>query len=219
MEKRHCLMLHGFTGGPYELTPLAAYLTEQGTVCHVPTLPGHDPELSTLGETNWHDWLEAAAMEASSLTAQYGEIDLVGFSMGGLISAYIANRYPIRRLVLLNAAVFYFSPYRFMRELVRRIQMDDWSNWGKVRRTPLKATRQFIMLNKQMRPELPMIKVPTLIAQGEQDGIIHPKSAHYLFNQLQGEKEIEFFPEARHMICLEPGAQAVFHSVERFLTK
>jgi carboxylesterase len=219
VENRHCLMLHGFTGGPYELTPLAEHLTQWGVTCHVPTLPGHDPELSTLGQTHWDDWLQSAANEASRLTTQYGEIDLIGFSMGGLLSAYIANRYPIRRLVLLNAAVFYFSPLRFAKDIVRRIRTDDWSNWSKVKKTPLKATRQFVKLNKRMKPEYPHIKVPTLIAQGELDGIIHPKSAQYLYNRLQGEKEIEYFPDSRHMICLEPGAEAVFRSVERFLAK
>jgi carboxylesterase len=219
VESRHCLMLHGFTGGPYELTPLAEHLTQVGEICHVPTLPGHEPDLRTLGQTHWNEWIEAASSEASRLTTMYGEIDLVGFSMGGLLSAYIANRFPIRRLVLLNAAVFYFSPLRFVKDVARRIHTDDWSNWSKVKKTPLKATRQFVILNKQMLPELPQIKVPTLIAQGELDGIIHPKSAHYLFRQLQGEKELEFFSGSRHMICLEPGAQDVFRSVERFLTK
>jgi carboxylesterase len=219
MEKRHCLMLHGFTGGPYELTPLAEHLTGLGAICHVPTLPGHDPELRNLGQVEWNDWLEAASLEAMKLTNLYGEIDLVGFSMGGLLSAYIANRFPVRRMVLLNAAVFYFSPLRFVKDVVRRIVTDDWTGWSKFKKTPLKATRQFVKLNKQIRPELPNITVPTFIAQGGQDGIIHPRSALYLYRQLQGEKEIEFFSGSRHMICLEPGADAVFESVERFLYK
>ncbi|NHN30763.1 alpha/beta hydrolase [Paenibacillus agricola] len=219
MESRHCLMLHGFTGGPYELTPLAEHLTSLGEICHVPTLPGHESDLRSLGQTQWKEWIVAASDEASRLTTLYGEIDLVGFSMGGLLSAYIANRFPIRRLVLLNAAVYYFSPLRFVKDVVRRIRTDDWAHWSKVKRTPLKATQQFIALNKQMRPELPQIKVPTLIAQGGMDGIIHPKSAQYLYRQLQGEKQLEIFADARHLICLEPGAQDVFRSVERFLTK
>lgn len=219
MESRHCLMLHGFTGGPYELAPLAEHLMQIGETCHVPTLPGHEPELKTLGQTQWNEWIEAASGEASRLTTMYGEIDLIGFSMGGLLSAYIANRFPIRRLVLLNAAVFYFSPLRFVKDVVRRIRTDDWAHWSKVKKTPLRATRQFLELNKQMLPEISQIKVPTLIAHGELDGIIHPKSAQYLYRQLQGEKELEIFSGLHHMICLEPGAQDVFRSVERFLIK
>ncbi|MDF2964170.1 MAG: esterase/lipase [Paenibacillus sp.] len=202
------------------MTPLAEHLSRAGTICHVPVLPGHDPELRTLGQVQWDDWLKAAALEASKLTERYGTIDLVGFSMGGLLSAYIANRFPVRKLVLLNAAVFYFSPLRFMKDLARRARSNDWTHWnGKMKKTPWKATIQFMELNKQMRPELPKITVPTFIAQGEQDHIIHPRSARYLYRKLQGEKEIHFFPDSRHMICLEEEAPVLFHSVERFLYK
>jgi carboxylesterase len=220
VDNRHCLMLHGFTGGPYEVAPLADYLTQTGVTCHVPVLPGHDPELSTLGQVQSGDWLEAASQEAHTLTQQYGAIDLVGFSMGGLLTAYLANRFPIRRLVLLNAAVFYFSPLRLIKDVIRRFREDDWTVWNrKIKRTPLQATRQFVELNKRLRPELSLITVPTLIAQGERDPIIHPKSATYLYRQLQGEKEIHYYPHTRHMICLEPEAPAVFESVIRFLNK
>jgi esterase/lipase len=212
-------MLHGFTGGPYELMPLAEHLGQAGTICHVPVLPGHDPELRTLGKVQWEDWVMAAADEASRLTRSYGAIDLVGFSMGGLLSAYIANRFPIRRLVLLNAAVYYFSPIRFIRNLPRRVR-GLWLNRNESRKiTSWKAAFQFIQLNKQMRPELPRITVPTYIAQGEQDPIIHPRSAQFLYQQLQGEKELHYFQDTKHMICLEPEAPHVFRSVEKFLYK
>lgn len=213
-------MLHGFTGGPYELTPLAEHLTRQGIICHVPVLPGHDPDLRTLGDVQWNDWVEAAATEAALLTKRYGTIDVVGFSMGGLLSAYIANRFPIRKLVLLSAAVYYFSPFRFMKNMANQALNNEWFNWNeKKKKTPIRAAIQFIELNKQMRPELPQITVPTFIAQGEQDPIIHPRSARYLYRKLQGEKEIHYYSDTRHMICLEPEAPKLFRSVERFLNK
>ncbi|TDF99848.1 alpha/beta fold hydrolase [Paenibacillus piri] len=213
-------MLHGFTGGPYELTPLAEHLSKRGTVCHVPELPGHDPELLTLGQVQWDDWLSAASEAADDLTRRYGAIDLIGFSMGGLLSAYIANRFPVRKLVLLNAAVYYPSPLRLIKDVARRARSNDWYKWnGKMKKTPWKATLQFIALNKRMRHEIPHVTVPTYIAQGEQDHIIHPKSARFLYSQLRGEKELHLFRDTRHMICLEAEAPELFDSVERFLYK
>ncbi len=89
LDGRCCLLLHGFTGGPYEVMPLAEHLREQGFHCHVPTLPGHDQGLKGLGDVTWRDWLRAAAREADRLARQFGEIEVVGFSMGGLLSAYL----------------------------------------------------------------------------------------------------------------------------------
>ncbi|WP_243633183.1 alpha/beta hydrolase [Paenibacillus xerothermodurans] len=220
MDNKQCLLLHGFTGGPYEVTPLADHLAELGMTCHVPVLPGHDPELRTLGQVSWRDWLEGASQEADRLTKRHGRIDLVGFSMGGLLAAYLANRFPVRRLVLLNAAVFYFSPQRFIKDIRRRIKLRDWAFWDwKIKKTPLPATLQFVTLNRRMRPELSKIEVPTLIAQGARDPIIHPKSAIYLYQHVKGEKELHVFPNTRHMICLEPEAPIVFAAVAQFLDK
>ncbi len=127
MKKFPCLLLHGFTGGPFEVEPLADYLRHAGWECIVPTLPGHGGDLSRLRGVKWGEWLDCAVMEAEKkLTEQYGGFNLVGFSMGGLISAYLANRYPVKRLVLLSTAVVFFSPGRLAKDIRYRISQRDW---------------------------------------------------------------------------------------------
>lgn len=217
-EERGCLLLHGFTGGPYEVQPLADYLQGYGYDCRVPTLPGHDPELRGLASSTWRDWLNAAEIEAERLSQSYGSVDLIGFSMGGLISVYLANRFPIRRLVLLNAAAIYISPLRFIRDLAARVRTRDWEHWRRVKRVPLPSTVQFLKLARYTkRFELHRISVPTLIVQGKQDQIVHPLSARYIYNRIQGEKELLYVPKSKHMLCLEPEAPEVFEAVGRFL--
>ncbi|MBP1155443.1 MULTISPECIES: alpha/beta fold hydrolase [unclassified Paenibacillus] len=216
VKPRCCLLLHGFTGGPYEIMPLAKHLRKQGIHCHVPTLPGHDKDLKGLGVVTWRDWLDAAASEADKLTRQFGEIDVVGFSMGGLISAYLANRFPVHRLVLLNAAVIYLS--RFINDLAERLRCRDWDHLLRVTNTPLPAAFQFMKLARYTRlRELPRISVPTLIAQGKKDQIVHPRSAEYIYHRLRGERELIYFPNSRHMICMEQEAPELFAAVEHFL--
>ncbi|ALS22508.1 MULTISPECIES: alpha/beta hydrolase [Paenibacillus] len=218
LDGRCCLLLHGFTGGPYEVMPLAEHLREQGFHCHVPTLPGHDQGLKGLGDVTWRDWLRAAAREADRLARQFGEIEVVGFSMGGLLSAYLANRFPVRRLVLLNAAAIYFSPYLFIRDLAGRLRCRDLEPMYRIKHTPLPAALQFTKLARYTKlRELPRITVPTLIAQGKRDPIVHPRSAEYIYRKLKGERELIYFPHSRHLICMEPEAPQLFAAVERFL--
>ncbi|MCZ8513097.1 alpha/beta fold hydrolase [Paenibacillus filicis] len=220
MMERHCLLLHGFTGGPFEVEPLAEHLRQEGYTCTVPTLPGHEDELQALGRATWHDWLDAAAAETHRLCQIYGSIDLVGFSMGGLIAAYLANRFPIRRLVLLSAAVIYVSPRRFVNHLAMRIRARDWSHLDRAKRTSLPAAFQFMKLARYARQsELPRVSVPTLVVQGEQDQIVHPRSAFYIYNRLQGRRELFLLPESRHMVCLEHEAPQLFKEVTRFLNQ
>lgn len=215
---RACLLIHGFTGGPYEVEPLANHLESRGFECFTPTLAGHGGRLTDLRGIHRGQWLASACAAAEAVSEKYSEFDLVGFSMGGIISAYLANRYPVRRLVLLNAAVIYLSPMRFLEnaaELIRSGKTEELRP-GK-HETPMRAVFQFMRLVKELKPEIGLVRVPTMIVQGERDEIVHPRSADYLFQRMWTDKELHLFPNSRHMICLGPETTELFSKVERFL--
>ncbi|CAG7648388.1 alpha/beta hydrolase [Paenibacillus allorhizosphaerae] len=218
-HNRGCLLLHGFTGGPYELMPLAEHLEQTlGMQCRTPVLPGHDQDLAVLGGVTFHDWLDSASWEAHQLTKDCASVDVIGFSMGGLIAACLANRFPIRRLVLLNAAAIYISPVRLLAYMASLLLIRDWANLGRAKNVPPQATVEFLKLARHTKKrELPRIQVPTLIVQGAQDPIVHPRSGRYIYKRLKGERELRMFPQSRHMICLDREAPELFAEVERFL--
>ncbi|CAG7649531.1 Thermostable monoacylglycerol lipase [Paenibacillus solanacearum] len=215
-----CLLLHGFTGGPYEVIPLARHLEQSlGLQCRIPVLPGHDQDLAMLGGVTFHDWLDSASREAQRLMNDCESVDLIGFSMGGLLAACLANRFPVRRLVLLNAAAIYISPLRLVAYTASRLLIRDWANLRRAKNVPPQATVEFLKLARLAKSrELPRIHVPTLIVQGAQDPIVHPRSGRYIYKRLKGERELRMFPQSRHMICLDREAPELFAVVERFLT-
>lgn len=217
MEKPACLLLHGFTGGPFELEPLAEELARSGRRCLLPTLPWNGQELSEKERVHWSDWVQSAEEEVRRLASDEKPFDIVGFSMGGLLAAYIATRYPVRRLVLLNAAVIYVSPGHFARELTESLRRGDRSHLEKMRGTPIRATWQFTRLVKHLKPELSKVQVPAFIAQSEKDQVIHPHSARYLHEKLAGPKELHYFPNSNHLICCGPDAPELFRLIDRFL--
>ncbi|WP_281887149.1 carboxylesterase [Paenibacillus sp. YYML68] len=215
-----CLLLHGFTGSPFELEPLTEHLQRLGYSCRVPLLPGHDPQLNDLGRISWKDWLHAASEEAGQLAARYGAIDVVGFSMGGLLSAYVANRYPVRRLVMLSAAAIYVSPLRFLADLAERYRARDLDHLRRAKEVPLRAALQFINLAKYAkRQELNRVTQPTLIIQGARDPIVHPRSARYIYSKLRGEKELVYLPQSKHMICHDQEKADVCQKVGSYLLR
>lgn len=219
MSKHPCLLFHGFTGGPYELQPLADYLQKQGRACEVPRLRWHGESGNELDRTHWTDWLTSAERTAEAFTKRNAGFDLIGFSMGGLLAAYLASRFPVRRLVLLNAAVIYVSPGRLLQMI-----KDDWKGGGteplsKVNTTPLRATWQFTRLVRHLKPEIAKVTVPTFIAQSERDQVIHPYSARYVYNKLTGYRELNWYAKSNHLICLGEEAPALFRQVSMFLEK
>lgn len=219
VEKKICLLLHGYTGGPFEVAPAARYLTEQGWSCRVPTLPGHGEGGEGLRTVGWEDWLRSAEKEAEVCSAKGGSFDLVGFSMGGMIALHLASRYPVRRLVLLNAAAIYISPARFLSETVGRWRRKVAGPRHKIRQTPLRSALEFVKLVHSVRPAIGRVKVPTLVVQGLRDPIVHPASAAYIANRLAGARELRYFPRSRHLICLDEESEGVVRAIHDFLDR
>lgn len=217
MIKKGCLLLHGFTGGPFELEPLGSYLEQHGWECRIPTLPWHGGDLSGMKKTAWLDWVAAAESEARSMQDKYGAFDLIGFSMGGIIAADLAGRFPVNKLVLLSAAAVYWSPRRFVEHLMKQLRAKNWETFRKIRRTPFTATMQFVHLTEALRPKIKRVTVPTLVLQGNKDQVVHPYSARYIQHHLAGEVTVRYFPQSRHLICLDVEAKQVFETVETFL--
>lgn len=83
------LLLHGALGAPDQLAALKNRLSEKfDVVC--PALPGHGTNSETVDFSiaNFASWL----LNMEEL--QNGPFNIVGYSMGGYISIYIARHYP-----------------------------------------------------------------------------------------------------------------------------
>lgn len=99
-ESRAVLLVHGFTGSPYELHLLAQHLHRLGYHCAVPLLAGHHRSLAELAATRWTDWLASAERALHELwnlvaaSAATPRLAVVGLSMGGLLTLELGRRYP-----------------------------------------------------------------------------------------------------------------------------
>src|SRR5690625_796054 len=108
-----CLIIHGYTGGPYEVEPLRAYIQEHTNwKVTVPVLEGHGKELD-LKEVSYEVWLDGAQEDMDQLKASCDTVYVIGFSMGGMIAAYLAANNDIDKLVLLSTARKYVS-FKYM---------------------------------------------------------------------------------------------------------
>src|SRR5437868_12714810 len=104
------LCLHGITGTPFEIRPVAEALGRAGYAVEGPMLAGHGGSLRDLAATRWPDWLRSAEQAMDSLAQRTGgrPITLVGFSMGGLLALKLARLYPER----IGALVVMAAPLR-----------------------------------------------------------------------------------------------------------
>ena len=100
------LVLHGFTGSPVSMRPLAEALADAGFAVDLPRLPGHGTAVEDMIETGWDDWLTEAERALTALQGRLpdGKVVVAGLSMGGALTAALAEGHPeLAGIVLINA--------------------------------------------------------------------------------------------------------------------
>ncbi len=99
-RRRAYVLLHGMSASPQQFAEFAQRLHARGANVLVPRLPHHglnDRMSTALGDLT-ADELRTFARTAIERAAEFGdEVHVVGFSLGGLICAWIAQHFPVAR--------------------------------------------------------------------------------------------------------------------------
>ncbi len=102
VTRRAFLLLHGLTASPRQFETFGRLLYERGSNVWIPRLPRHGltdrltTELAALTAPE----LTEFSLAAAAATAELGdEVIVVGFSVGGLLSAWIGQHVPVARSV------------------------------------------------------------------------------------------------------------------------
>lgn len=225
-----CLIIHGYTGGPYEVDPLAQYL-KKNTNWHVrtPVLPGHGEELA-LEDVTYEAWIEKGEHALQEMLDMCEEVYVIGFSMGGMIAAYLAAHYDVDRLVLLATARKYICFKHMSRYIGKLIgegfrgNLDDnklYTHYkSKMKMVPFRANIEFMRLVNETKQYLSDVHSPVLIAQGKKDMIVPTRSAYYLDKEIASEhKEVILFEQSKHLICLGNDKKILNKKILTFLTQ
>ncbi len=104
-ERLGVLVLHGFTGSPVSVKPLAELLSKRGFAIEVPLLPGHGTQPRDLLPTRYADWRAEALAALQRLRARTQRVFAVGLSMGGTLVLDLATREALDGAVTINAQI------------------------------------------------------------------------------------------------------------------
>ena len=100
------LVVHGFTGSPQGVRPLAQAFADAGFSVRLPVLPGHATTWQDLNTTTWRHWYGEVERAFVELRARTRVVVAAGLSMGGALATRLAELHPddIAGLVLVNPA-------------------------------------------------------------------------------------------------------------------
>lgn len=86
------LCVHGFTGSPSSMRPVAEAFAAAGFTVELPRLPGHGTTVEDMATTGWADWTAAVAEAYERLAARTERVVVAGLSMGGALSLWLATQ-------------------------------------------------------------------------------------------------------------------------------
>lgn len=218
-----CLLLHGFTGSPWDVRPLGEALAARGLRAVAPRLPGHGTTPQALLHVTWRDWQAAAEHALDSLRGHHRSIFVAGLSMGSLLALGLAARHPdtVRALALVAPALRFRGPRMFLIRQLARTPLLEWASpW--VRKTatdlsdpaalaeapilpafPVARLRDLCTLQDLAVRDVPRVRCPALVAVAEQDHVVDPEGGRWLARRLKASPAVRFL-SLRHGFHIIP---------------
>ena len=211
------LCVHGLTGTPYEVRPIAEALVARGFRARGPLLPGHGTQVEVLTGTSWQQWVERVDAEYESLRATSQQVFVAGLSLGGLLSLELAARRSVDGLLVVGAPLALRKPIPQLVGVVKHfVKMLKKTQGSDIRdpeardrhpgykQMPLHGVHELVRLQRKVRGELNLVKAPALIAHGRLDRTADPKDAMRIFRSLGSEdKELLYLESSGHVVPVD----------------
>ena len=206
--RKAILMVHGFAGGTYDQEYLAHRLELiRNFDVYSFTLAGHDGLFKN--NMKEKEWMKSAENMAEFLINNgYRTIYVIGHSMGGVIAAYLANKYKeIKKIVFVSAAFRYMEfkngnidvikSLKKTTELAKDYDKDEIIT--RLIKMPPSAIKEFMNLVKNNEKTLNGINIPTLIIEGNHDNLVPLETANFIYESIPTtEKDIKIYDGVTH---------------------
>jgi carboxylesterase len=244
-DRRAALCLHGYSGTPFEVRPIAEGLAAQGFTVLAPVLAGHCSSMDELRATRHADWMASAEQALELLVAEVGggPVAVAGFSLGGLLAVALARRHPgaVSALALMSAPLrlrpIEAAAMRAWARLPRALRGRPFALLPKARgfdvvdaemaarnpshmAMPLEGVWSLMELGELVRRDLRQVVAPTLVMHGAHDRTVPLENSLELVGTI-GASEVErvWLPRSGHLIGIDVERRAVTEAVVRFFNK
>ncbi|MEJ7845877.1 MAG: alpha/beta fold hydrolase [Acidimicrobiales bacterium] len=226
------LVLHGITGNPSSMKGVARALAAAGFAVDCPLLPGHGTTVDDLLDVTWADWSAAAEDALTALAARLdegGRLVVVGLSMGGTLTAWLASRHPtLAGIALVNPLV---EPAPDLRALVAGTVADGTEVFPSIGSdiakpavlestseggTPLRALLTLLDAVADLQPGLAAITCPVLLLSSVEDHVVPPSNGAHLVATVTAPLERVMLERSYHVATLDFDAELIEERVVDF---
>lgn len=226
------LVIHGFTGSPQTMRPVADALVAEGFSVELPRLPGHGTDMEDMTGTTFDDYAATVEVTYADLASRVRAVAVVGLSMGGTLAAWLTARHPeIAGTVFVNAAVAPIDPA--MIEVVEQMLeagetiapgvgsdiADPDASEDAYEGSPLGPLKSLAEAIIELQPRLADIACPVLIMTSTNDHVVEPEASDVLAGAVSGPVERIALERSYHVATLDYDRQLVIDSTIDFVKK
>ncbi len=229
------LVVHGLTGSPLIMRPLAEGLAARGFAVELPRLPGHGTHWRDMASTRYADWRATVVGALATLRARCERAVVVGLSLGGLLAldVLIAQPADLSGAVVVNAP-FLDRPGRLSRlspliarvvpVLPRRLMglaENDVARPGvdskAYRLVSTRAAASVLPELARVRAGASRIERPVLVAHSRVDHSIDPASSRALLAVLGARGRELVLERSYHLATLDHDADLLLDRTAAFV--
>lgn len=155
-------------------------------------------------KVNWLEWVAEAKIVVEDYLAQGYKVNLLGFSMGGVIATFLASIMPIEHVILVAPAFEYIALDTGTRMVYKygTILKESEAKFKNHLQERLLTPPYFVAffdLIKNLKPSVKKVVCPVLIFHGNQDEVVPIHSSRLCYRQLKSKrKQLIIFEGATH---------------------
>lgn len=226
------LVLHGFTGNPVSMRPVAEAAAAAGYAVEMPRLPGHGTTWQECNRTTWRDWAREAVAAYETLRARTRAQVVVGLSMGGTLSLHLAATRgdDLAGVVAINPAIKSGDPrlkaLPVLKHLVpglKGIGNDIAKPGGDEKpypKIPLKALASLLQLQRAVRDNLQAVTIPALVFTSRNDHVVEPSNGALVMEGIGStDKEQVWLERSYHVATLDYDADELVERTLAFIKR
>lgn len=224
------LVVHGFTGNPQSMRPLAEAFAAAGFTVDLPLLPGHGTRVEDMLPTRWADWSAAVETAYAALAERCASVCVAGLSMGGTLALWLASLHPqVRGIVLVNPLADGTAPgITGTVEALRTLDEEyvpaigsDIAKEGVVESAyPATPVQPLLSLHGALAAlRLEAIRCPVLLLTSPQDHVVEPASSDLVAATVTGPVERIALERSFHVATLDHDAPLIERSAVDFVRR
>jgi carboxylesterase len=233
------VLIHGFTGTPWELEPLVDAVSAEGFAVRAPLLPGHGETPACLSRARWTDWQSHVERVVDAELDRFGSVIVLGFSLGSLLALAVGGARQHRgvlaigalgtaialptledRVLRVSEALGPLLPHVHIPKLRGSDVRDpDAKRTNPAYPTqPLRAAREILRGQRAAREAAPRLTVPLLVVHGRADDTTPLRASLELVALAErADVELRVLPRSAHMLGRDVEAREVSDAVVSFI--